>query len=507
MINGSGWQRVGAMMAALALAGCSSAPPGGALAVAVVDGTTGADAGNDGLAGDLVAEATSATLISRNADGEPAPGLATSWRFLDDGSALIMRLAPRRWPAAGRSAGAPGQTAPELAAADVVAGWRQRGGPKPLRAALEAAGLDPRAATRAPTLRVLELSPRPANPHLLEWLAQPVLAVRDRRGRAFPGPYRLEPAAPGTRQRVLRRNGDIARPDARAATIVVATVAADAAITGFAARRHDVVLGAGLAGLGSARAAGQGQALRLEAVRGVIGLSLRSTGAGGTLADPRLRRALLLSADGDALANRIALAVLAAQRQLYSALPAPGGERALPLAERRRLAAALLAAAGHGPTQPLRLRLKVPMGPDHRTLADALAASWAPLGVELVISQAGPGPAIAADKADTHDLVLEEHVATVPDAAAFLARWSCRNMQPCSLEADLALSAARAAGTDAVAREAALVRAEALMMADPAFVPLLRPVRWALVSRRVDGFRANGAGHHPLGHLGLQPPG
>jgi hypothetical protein len=95
----------------------------------------------------------------------------------------------------------------------------------------------------------------------------------------------------------------------------------------------------------------------------------------------------------------------------------------------------------------------------------------------------------------------------VADAAAFLSRWRCGAVRPCSLEADLALSAARAAGANPAAREAALVRAEALMMADPAFVPLLRPVRWALVARRVDGFRPNPAGLHPVGHIGLQPPG
>jgi hypothetical protein len=42
-------------------------------------------------------------------------------------------------------------------------------------------------------------------------------------------------------------------------------------------------------------------------------------------------------------------------------------------------------------------------------------------------------------------------------------------------------------------------------MADPAFIPLLRPVRWALVANGVSGFEANAQARHPLGRLA--PPG
>mgnify|MGYP003862438411 CR=1 FL=1 len=54
-----------------------------------------------------------------------------------------------------------------------------------------------------------------------------------------------------------------------------------------------LVLGEGLAGLGAARAAGQGRALKLETVPGVIGLAINAKS--GLLTDVRLRRALLLS--------------------------------------------------------------------------------------------------------------------------------------------------------------------------------------------------------------------
>jgi hypothetical protein len=38
-------------------------------------------------------------------------------------------------------------------------------------------------------------------------------------------------------------------------------------------------------------------------------------------------------------------------------------------------------------------------------------------------------------------------------------------------------------------------------MADPAFIPLLRPVRWALVANELSGFQANLLGRHPLGRI------
>ena len=130
----------------LLLAACSGGPPGGDLSVAVV--------GEGPLAGDLAAEASRATLIRRAAGGELVAGLATSWRFLDNGDDLILRLAPVRWPSAGNRAGL------ELVARDVVAGLR-RSGPEG-RAAAAAAGLAPRDAARAPIARVVELAPRPA---------------------------------------------------------------------------------------------------------------------------------------------------------------------------------------------------------------------------------------------------------------------------------------------------------------------------------------------------------
>ena len=161
---------------ALLLAACSGGRPGGDLDVAV--------AGEGTLAEELAQEASRATLIRRGSGGEVVAGVATSWRFLDDGDDLILRLAPLRWPGVGERPGL------ELVAQDVALGLRRSGNEG--RAALAAAGLSRRGTARAPIARVVELAPQPATPLLLDWLAEPALAVRDRRGRLFPGPYVLE---------------------------------------------------------------------------------------------------------------------------------------------------------------------------------------------------------------------------------------------------------------------------------------------------------------------------
>lgn len=465
---------------ALLLAACSGGPPGGTLAVAVV--------GEGDLASDLADEASRATLIRRGPGGELAPGLATSWRFLDNGDDLILRLAPVRWPAVGE------RQAPDLVANDVIFGLRRTGAAG--RPALAAAGLMAHDTARAPIARVVELSPRPPTPLLLDWLAEPALAVRDRRGRLFPGPYGQGRDGKGW---LLKRRNEAPRPEARAASIRIQPMAAAAAIPAFARGELQLVLGEGLSGLGAARAAGQGRALKLEAVQGVIGLAINART--GPLTDPRLRRALLLAADGTPLANRLSLALLVPQNRLWDGLPPPGDDRAQPADARRALAAAALAAAGHGPDRPLHLSLLVPAGTDARALADTLATSLEPLGIILRLQAARSGGFVAARRGGQHDLALVEMVARVPDVVAWLAQWRCGRARPCSMAADQLLDQAAKAGNDLAARQAAAAAAEAALMADPAFIPLLRPVRWALVAGDLTGYQPNQFGRHPLGRI------
>ena len=70
-------------------------------------------------------------------------------------------------------------------------------------------------------------------------LAEPALAVRDRRGRLFPGPYALDKDAGAWR---LQRRSERPLPDARAASIRIASVDAAAAVSAFAKGEVQLVL-------------------------------------------------------------------------------------------------------------------------------------------------------------------------------------------------------------------------------------------------------------------------
>jgi ABC-type transport system substrate-binding protein len=77
-----------AAAALLALAACGQDQPEGPRLTVTVAGSP------DGLAASLAAEATSRTLIAQGSGGDLLPGLASSWRYVDDGRTLILRLKP-----------------------------------------------------------------------------------------------------------------------------------------------------------------------------------------------------------------------------------------------------------------------------------------------------------------------------------------------------------------------------------------------------------------------------
>ncbi|KPF71051.1 hypothetical protein IP88_10910, partial [alpha proteobacterium AAP81b] len=124
------------------LAGCGDAPDASRLRVVV----TGAETS---LAAALEAEATQPTLVTRDSTGGIVAALATSWRFVDDGRGLILRLRPVRW-----ADGKP------LVARDVVAALRRaarRRDPALLASGIALGGRGATMGARAPIDRVVEL--------------------------------------------------------------------------------------------------------------------------------------------------------------------------------------------------------------------------------------------------------------------------------------------------------------------------------------------------------------
>jgi oligopeptide transport system substrate-binding protein len=475
---------------ALLLAGCGVANPEGArLRVAVV----GEGQGGGGLAERLEAEATQPTLIARDGSGQIIAGLATSWRFVDQDRSLILRLRPVKW-SDGR----------ELVAKDVVAALRRAAlarEPAMVHAGVEnAAAIAARRApaarlgVRAPIARVVEIRLDTAAPPLLEWLAEPALAVtRQGKGAATLGAY----AASGpTERRLLTRHSKEATADSQPAAITIATTAnAGEAITAFNQRETDIVIGNGLAGLGEVRAGVRPDTLRIDRLWGVYGYVANPRGA---LVDPALRRALALAIDRQALVRSFGLSALVPVAGLLPpelAAPAPAAPAALEAAQAE--ARALLTSAGWTAERPLRLTLLLPPGRDHRSVAERVGADLAQVGVQLVVSEV---PDLAQAMArGRHDLALTEASIAVPDATALLARWRCGAGRHCNRAADALLDAARAAVP--ADRPALLAQAEMLMMEGPPMLPLFTPIRWAVVARNVQGWTPNAAGSHPLARM------
>ena len=295
--------------ALLALAGCGGDQPEGPRLTITVAGHP------DGLAQELAAEATGVTLIAQGSGGDLLPGLASSWRFVDDGRTLILRLKPLRWSdgtaleakqvvASFRKAAGRGE--PALLASDITGAERIAEGDLP------AAKLG----ALAPIARVVELRLTAPAPLLLAWLADPGLAItrpapkasKDNKTPAVPTLALYAAAGPAERQ-VLKRRRREASPDARPAEITIAaTPDIGAAIASFTAGKSDIVIGDGLAGLGEARAVPPRDALRLDALWGVYGY--RANVRSGPLSDPRTRRALSLAIDRPALAGSFGLAAI-----------------------------------------------------------------------------------------------------------------------------------------------------------------------------------------------------
>jgi oligopeptide transport system substrate-binding protein len=480
------------LAAVLLLAGCGNgAPEGATLRVAVV-GTPGA-----GLAARLEAEATGPTLIARDGSGQIVPGLATSWRFVDEGRSLILRLRPVSW-----SNGAP------LTSADVVAAMRRaalRREPAIIDSGLTAAAAvaarragPNRLGVLAPIARVVELRLDAASPLLLDWLAEPALAVT-RTGKTPPTLAGYVASGPPQR-RVLTRRSRQAAPDQRPAEIII-TAATDsaAAITAFARGDTDIVFGDGLAGLGNARTEARADALRIDPLFGVYGYTINPRR--GALADPAVRRALTLAIDRAALVSQFginALVPIEGLRPPATNAAARAAEPSAPdLGARQDEARRLLAEAGYSPAHPLRLVLLLPPGRDHRVIAEIAGRDLAAIGVVLAVSEVGDiDRRVAAGDFDL--AVTEMHIAAA-DGGALLARWRCDRGLACNPAADALLDAARRALP--ADRPALLDEAEAALMTGPPMIALFRPVRWALVARGVDGWTPNMSGSHPLARL------
>jgi oligopeptide transport system substrate-binding protein len=136
------------------------------------------------------------------------------------------------------------------------------------------------------------------------------------------------------------------------------------------------------------------------------------------------------------------------------------------------------------------IRLALPEGPGAEILLNRLSLDWALLGIR--VERAAPGQAA--------DLKLVDSVAPSTSPAWFLRQFRCGAAPICDEEADPLLDGARLAPV-AAQRGALLAEASRQMDEAQLFIPIAAPVRWSLVSGRIEGFAGNRFARHTLTSL------
>jgi peptide/nickel transport system substrate-binding protein len=140
------------------------------------------------------------------------------------------------------------------------------------------------------------------------------------------------------------------------------------------------------------------------------------------------------------------------------------------------------------------IRVSLPEGPGAELLLRALVRSWGALGFPV---ERAANDAVA-------DFRLIDEVAPSSSPAWFLREFHCNAAAVCDPEIDDLLAAARQAIAPQQ-RYALLQQAAAKIDEAQLFIPITAPVRWSLVSRRIQGFAGNRFAIHTLTDLEQRP--
>lgn len=228
----------------------------------------------------------------------------------------------------------------------------------------------------------------------------------------------------------------------------------------------------------------------------------------GPLQDARVRRALSLAVDRDALAATVG----GGQAPARSFVP-PYAAPYQPAAECRfdpQAAADLLAAAGFpGGSGLPRLRVVFPSGETSRDVAEALADQWRRhLGVATTLDMQESASARAAVRAGDYDLARASWIGDYLDPATFLDVLRADNPQNQTAWADPEYGARLAAAEgDAAARLERLRAAESYLLEQAPIIPLFHYATHELVAPRIANFARNSRQYVDWGRLRLAATG
>jgi oligopeptide transport system substrate-binding protein len=423
-------------------------------------------------------------LVRFDAAGNIVSGLAERWNVSDDGLSYIFRIASKNWSDGSKITA---QQVARLLKRQLAERSRN-----PLKDSLGA--IDD---ILAMTDRVIEIRLLAPRPNLLSLLAQPEFAIL--RGSEGTGPFTaVLTGGPGgevhlSRALVAGDDQETAHED-----VLLAGAAADDAIRVFADGKDDLVLGGTFADLPLAtRTKLPRNALRFDPASGLFGLV--PVQRGGKLDNPAVRQLLSQALDRAAFVAALGVPGLGPRATLLelgldgTPAPVPPAWFVAPLAERMP---ALRADADRllGKTKPV-IEVALPPGPGADLLLNQLKHDWGAIG--LTVEQA-QSPAAA-------DFALIDEVAPSSSSAWFVRHFRCDAAPICDPQADQLMDAARQTPVPAQ-RYALLSQAADRIDEAQLFIPIAAPVRWSLVSTRVQGFAGNRYARHTLTDL-QQPAG
>ncbi|MEZ5826196.1 MAG: peptide ABC transporter substrate-binding protein [Geminicoccaceae bacterium] len=230
--------------------------------------------------------------------------------------------------------------------------------------------------------------------------------------------------------------------------------------------------------------------------------------------DVRVRQALSMVIDREFLADEIWGGTMVAG---YSLVP-PGidnyGEpayadyRETPLLDREDAAIALLADAGYGADNPIKVDIRFNTSENHQKTATAIADMWKPLGVETTLTNADTKThyAILRDRGD-FDVARAGWIGDYSDPQNFLFLVESENdgFNYARYEnADYdALMDKAAATVDLDERAKVLFEAEQIFMRDVPYIPLMYYGSISIVSDKLQGWEDNLMNVHPTRYMSI----
>jgi oligopeptide transport system substrate-binding protein len=492
-------RRAGRLLAALApfalLAGCGLFGANDPVQVAVIGSLY---ATPDPLTGPLSAPnsallaASAQGLVSIDAEGQTDVGLAERWTVTADGLSYIFRIREAEW--------SNGRTVTAQDVARLLGRYVDPAGRHPMRA-----NFGDVESIRAMTDQVIEIRLKRPQSHLLELLAHPSMSLPNR-GRGW-GPLEAR-RGKGSIMLVplpdpLAEDPDAAREAVEDPSLWVELRGTSAAM---AIARYDVgdvdgVFGGRFADfpvyIGSQIPRSR---LVVDPVPGLFGLAV--VNSSGFLANDRNRDAISMAIDRDRLIGAFGLDEWTPQLslRLSQRLRTPDAAPVLPSwvqnsqDARRAQAASIVTDYKAGGRTIAPLRIALPRGPGSRILFAWLAADLQAIGLK----------AQRVGLTDAADLRLIDEVSPADDPIWAFRRLSCSTAISCNRDADKLITSA-ATTIDPEDRARKLAEAEAIMVRYAAWIPLATPLRWSVVSPRLNGVRANNRGEHPLNRLRAVP--